>query len=187
MKKLMVLLLTTVIFIGCGEEKKEQKIKLGDYDNSKMVENTTSEEVNDNATLTNNENDMDDQNSEMVEVRIEGNDKMQFNKDKITVPSGKTIKLTLVHVGELPEKVMGHNVVILKKGTDVQKFATEAINFANNNYVPKNAENVIAHTEIIGGGESTTIEFEAPEPGTYTFICSFPGHYVNMQGAFVVE
>ena len=40
---------------------------------------------------------------------------------------------------------------------------------------------------MIGGGQSDTIEFDAPEPGTYDFICSFPGHYSVMKGKFIVE
>ena len=45
----------------------------------------------------------------------------------------------------------------------------------------------IAHTKMLGGGESDTIEFDAPAPGTYTFMCTFPGHYALMQGKFIVE
>ncbi|MCB0632702.1 MAG: azurin, partial [Lewinella sp.] len=26
-----------------------------------------------------------------------------------------------------------------------------------------------------------------PAPGTYDYICSFPGHYALMQGKFIVE
>ena len=40
---------------------------------------------------------------------------------------------------------------------------------------------------MLGGGEETTIEFEAPAKGEYTFICSFPGHYALMNGKFIVE
>jgi azurin len=40
---------------------------------------------------------------------------------------------------------------------------------------------------MIGGGESTVIEFVAPEAGTYTYICSFPGHYAMMKGKLIVE
>ncbi|MGD1893724.1 MAG: plastocyanin/azurin family copper-binding protein [Cyclobacteriaceae bacterium] len=46
---------------------------------------------------------------------------------------------------------------------------------------------MIVHTKFIGGGESDTITFEAPSPGTYDYICSFPGHYALMQGKLIVE
>ncbi len=54
-------------------------------------------------------------------------------------------------------------------------------------YVPQDMkENVLAATKVIGGGESTTITFDAPAPGYYEFICSFPGHYGLMNGSFIV-
>ena len=46
---------------------------------------------------------------------------------------------------------------------------------------------IIVHTEMIGGGEETTIEFDAPEAGEYDFLCSFPAHYAIMRGKFVVQ
>ena len=39
---------------------------------------------------------------------------------------------------------------------------------------------------MLGGGESDTITFNPPEPGVYTFICTFPGHYMLMMGEFHV-
>ena len=41
--------------------------------------------------------------------------------------------------------------------------------------------------KLIGGGEETTVTFDAPAKGTYDFICSFPGHYALMKGKFIVE
>ncbi len=82
---------------------------------------------------------------------------------------------------------MGHDWVLLKPGTKIPEFATEASKFADNGYIPKDTKDVIAHTDVIGGGEETTIEFTAPAKGTYDFICSFPGHYALMHGKFIVE
>jgi len=56
-----------------------------------------------------------------------------------------------------------------------------------NDYIPKDTQDVIVHTKIIGGGETTTIEFDAPAVGTYDFICSFPAHFAMMNGKFIVE
>ena len=82
---------------------------------------------------------------------------------------------------------MGHNFVLLKKGTDLVAFATAAATQKDNKYIPKGTEDVIVHTDIIGGGQVATIEFDAPEAGTYEFLCSFPAHYAMMQGQFIVE
>lgn len=118
-------------------------------------------------------------------VVINSNDQMRFDKSEIRVKAGEKIKLTLNHTGKLPKTAMGHNFVLLEKGVDMADFAMKAMNAKDREYIP--AKGVIAHTKLIGGGESTTIEFTAPAKGTYEFMCSFPGHYAMMKGKFIVE
>jgi azurin len=173
---------SVAIFIGCGDEKKvdEESVTIGKEGTLKQIEQLDSE--NDSVQM-NTENIEKDG---VVHIELTGNDLMQFNKNEIKVKAGQTIKLTLKHVGEMPEKAMGHNFVLLKKGADVMDFAQEAATATNNEYIPKGTDKVIAKTELIGGGEETTIEFKAPEAGTYDYICSFPGHYIQMRGKFIV-
>jgi len=124
----------------------------------------------------------------VAELRIEGNDLMQFNLKQLEVKAGQRVRLTLVHTGQMPAETMGHNWVLLAQGTDMADFGTKAAGARDNDYIPPSEEGkVIAHTEIIGGGEETTIEFDAPPAGDYTFICSFPGHYALMNGTFTVK
>ena len=118
-------------------------------------------------------------------IVLNSNDQMKFDLSEIRVKAGEKVKLTLNHTGKLPKNVMGHNFVLLTKGTDVAKFATAAMSEKGKEYIPSTG--VLAHTKLIGGGESTTIEFTAPQKGTYDFICSFPGHYTMMKGKFIVE
>lgn len=126
--------------------------------------------------------------TKVTEIVLETADNMQFSLKEIKVEAGTTVKLTLKHNGKLPKQAFGHNFVLLKKGVEMKDFATQAVQAGlANNYVPENSEDVIAYTSVIGGGESTTIEFEAPEAGEYTFLCSFPGHYALMNGTFIVE
>ncbi|HRQ49502.1 MAG TPA: azurin [Agriterribacter sp.] len=126
--------------------------------------------------------------AEGVTLEITGDDVMKFDKAELRAKAGQKVTLTLHHSGKLAKEAMGHNVVILKAGTDVAAFAAKAVGAKDNDYFPESeAASVIAHTKLIGGGESTTIEFTAPEAGTYPFICSFPGHYGFMKGDFIVE
>ncbi|MCZ2101232.1 MAG: azurin [Chitinophagales bacterium] len=124
----------------------------------------------------------------VTEVSISGDDQMKFDTDEITVKAGQQVRLTLVHTGKLPKEGMGHNWILLKDGVDLDEFAGEAMKAKDTDYVPASREgDIIAHTKVIGGGESTTIDFAAPAPGTYQFLCSFPGHSGMMRGHFIVE
>lgn len=119
-----------------------------------------------------------------VEITIESSDQMKYNLSEIRVESGQTVTLTLVHTGSLPKVAMGHNWVLLERGTDVRSFALGAMKSKDNQYLPDSG--YIVATDLIGGGEQTTITFTAPSSGEYDFICSFPGHYGLMQGKLIV-
>ena len=83
---------------------------------------------------------------------------------------------------------MGHNVVVLLPDTDLDRFARAAARAGATDYIPPNMrDQVVAHTRMLGGGESDTIRFPAPAPGTYPFLCSFPGHYLAMRGTLIVR
>lgn len=133
-------------------------------------------------------NDQAASEGEVVELSIEGNDQMQFNKKELRVKAGQTVRLTLTHVGTMPKNAMGHNFVLLKQGVDLAAFGQKSATAMENDYIPQSEEgNIIAHTKMLGGGESDTIEFTAPAAGEYEFLCSFPGHYALMRGKFIVE
>ncbi|MBX2872821.1 MAG: azurin [Saprospiraceae bacterium] len=124
---------------------------------------------------------------EVVEIVLTGNDQMQYDQVYLKVKAGSKVKLTLKHVGSMAKTVMGHNFVLLKKGTNMATFAQDAVAAKDNDYIPEGSDAVIASSKMLGGGEETTIEFDAPEKGTYDYLCSFPGHYGVMKGKFVVE
>ncbi len=120
-------------------------------------------------------------------LEIESNDQMQYSTNELKTGTG-TITLTLQHTGKMDKAVMGHNLVILKPGTDVAAFTEKAALAKATDYIPESEKaNIIAHTRLLSGGESDTIEFTISEPGTYDFLCSFPGHAAMMKGKLVVE
>lgn len=181
MKKISVILLAlfSMTLSSCGDEEKKETITIGEESTLEPISTAeTDPPVEENAIQ---------REDGVVEVVLKANDQMQFNLEEIKVKEGQTVRLTLQHVGELSEQVMGHNFVLLEDGTDVTDFAQRAAAAADNEYVPEGAEDVIVKTEMIGGGEEVTIEFQAPDEGIYDFICSFPGHWVQMRGKFIVE
>lgn len=156
------------LLVSCGGEKKKDKENF-----SYESKSTTSEKETDDPNVAN--------------IVLVGDDLMKFDKTEIKAKSGQKVILTLQHKGKMDVSVMGHNIVILKKGVDITTFAGKAALARDNNYIPVNSQDIIAFTKTIGGGEITSIEFDAPAPGTYDFICSFPGHYALMKGKFIVE
>ncbi|MDA8447960.1 azurin [Paracidovorax valerianellae] len=123
-------------------------------------------------------------------AEIEGNDAMQFNKATLAVPqSCKQFTVKLKHVGKLPKTAMGHNWV-LTKAADLQPVATDGIAAGvAKNYVKDGDARVIAHTKIVGGGESDSVTFstQALKAGeSYAYFCSFPGHSALMKGTLTL-
>jgi azurin len=117
-------------------------------------------------------------------VELTANDQLKFDKIELHVKANEKVSVTLKNVGTMPKDAMGHNFVLLKDGTDLAAFATSAISAPE--HIPANNPAIVAHTKLLGPGESDTVEFTVPA-GTYTYICSFPGHYMSMTGVLIAE
>ncbi|MES1943545.1 azurin [Salinisphaera sp. PC39] len=125
------------------------------------------------------------------ELSITGNDQIQYNKSELVVPAGcDKVTLTLEHVGKMSVQQMGHNWV-LTESADYQAVAQAGMQAgADNAYVPPEDDRVIVHTDLVGGGESTSITFDVSQleaGGDYTYFCSFPGHFSMMKGKLIVK
>jgi azurin len=127
----------------------------------------------------------------VARLTIGSTDTMQYTVRAFTVEAGQQVELTLVHEGSLPVDVMGHNVAILPTDGDYVAFAREVMSgggSVDNDYLPEGMrDGLVAYTQLIGGGESDTITFTAPDtPGEYPFLCTFPGHFGVMNGIMTV-
>ena len=126
----------------------------------------------------------------VCQVEIGGGDNMQFDKKEISVAADCTeVEVTLKHTGKLPAQAMGHNWV-LTRTADLAATAADGIGagFAND-HVKKGDTRVLAHTKIIGGGQTTSVKFPTSllkKGEAYSFFCSFPGHSSIMKGAFKI-
>ena len=123
-------------------------------------------------------------------VKIEGNDQMQFSVTEIQASPGDTLHVTLTTVSNLPDAAfMSHNWVLLKKDANVKSFVNASIRAESNGYVaPNKKDDILALTGLADKGETTEVTFVVPsEPGEYTYVCTFPGHFeAGMVGTLIV-
>lgn len=122
---------------------------------------------------------------------VESNDMMQFNVNAMTVPAScESYTVTLKHVGQIPKQAMGHNWV-LSTTANVQEIVNLSFGAGlENNYLPPGDDRVLAATKVIGGGEEDSVTFDVSmlsADESYTFFCSFPGHYAVMKGTLTVK
>ena len=126
--------------------------------------------------------------NELGEVVIQpvGNE-MKFDKTSFSVAAGEEVTIVFENVATSP--AMQHNVVVLTTDddADVNRVGQAAVAAGESaEYVPDD-EAVLASTPLAQPGETVRVTFTAPsEPGTYRYICTFPGHYMVMQGTMTV-
>jgi azurin len=122
-------------------------------------------------------------------INLDSTDQMSFSSREIKVAADcSQVKLTLRHTGRLAATAMGHNWV-LTKTADYQPVAMAGMRMTlADSYLPRKDPRVLAHTAVIGGGQSTSVTFSTAalrKGGDYTFFCSFPGHFAMMKGKLI--
>ncbi len=121
------------------------------------------------------------------EIVIEAALGLQFVQKKLTAKTGE--KLTVVFKN--PD-VVPHNWLLAKPGT-LQKLGekcnlmiTDPQGLAKH-YVP-DSDDVLAYTDMTNPKGEFTIHITAPkEKGDYPYLCTFPGHWMVMNGLLKVE
>jgi len=132
-------------------------------------------------------------------IELTANDTMKFMMgDKSSGPAaglvieakaGEQLKIVLTNTGTQPKEVMGHNLVLLKAGSDAMAFATAATVAKETNYIPAALKDqVVASIDLLGPRKSGEFTITVPAAGEYPFLCTFPAHYaVGMKGILSVK
>lgn len=120
-------------------------------------------------------------------IEIAAGKNLTYSLKSFTVRPGEPLAIEFKNPDVVP-----HNWVLLRPGSMarvgdlVNRFVADP-EAASRQYVPA-TEDVLAYTDITPAGETATIYVRAPaEPGRYPFLCSFPGHWMVMNGQMVVE
>jgi azurin len=122
------------------------------------------------------------------QLEITANDQMQYDKQSLSASASCTqVTLTLHHAGKLPREAMGHNWVLVS-GADYNAVANASMSAGlANDYVQPGDKRVLAHTKVVGGGQTTSVTFPTSglkAGGDYRYLCTFPGHNALMHGTF---
>jgi plastocyanin len=110
---------------------------------------------------------------------------LQYAPAALNATAGQQAKVTFKN-GSAAQK---HNWVLVKGGDDVAAKIDEQAAAAGEaaGYIPSDP-NILSSVKLLNGGETGTASFAAPPAGTYTFLCTFPGHYVaGMKGTLTVK
>jgi plastocyanin len=110
---------------------------------------------------------------------------LKFDLSRLQVKAGSKVKLLFNNNDD-----MTHNFVLVMPGT-AKEVGDMAFNMGLKgpelNYIPRTPK-VLYHTRLLQPNAAEAIYFIAPsKPGTYTYICSYPGHAMVMQGIMVVS
>ena len=108
------------------------------------------------------------------------------------IAPGEQLKIVLKVTSNLPPEQLKHNFILLKPETDAMAFAMAAVMAKDTGYIPAAAaekDKILAQTEMAANGQEVTTTFKAPaKPGTYPYICTFPGHFfAGMKGSLIVK
>jgi azurin len=112
---------------------------------------------------------------------------LQFTQKQLSVKAGERITLVFKNPDVVP-----HNWLLAKPGS-LQKIGeqcnlmiTDPQGLARH-YVPE-SDDVIIYTDMVNPNSQFTIHFTAPAiAGDYPYLCTFPGHWMVMNGVMKVE
>jgi len=108
---------------------------------------------------------------------------LAFDKTTFEVAAGSRVTLKFTN----PSTCMSHNWVLTMPGQS-DAVATDGIAAGEaNGWLKPNDNRVLAAIKLLKPKENGEVSFNAPAPGTYPFICTFPGHNVLMKGTLVVK
>lgn len=114
-------------------------------------------------------------------------DQLAFTATTLTAKAGEQVILVFKNNA----KALRHNWVLVQGDEAVAKQVSEQALAAGleQDALLSDQTDVLAHTNLVPSGATASLTFTAPtEPGAYTYLCTFPGHYLmGMKGTLQVE
>jgi putative heme-binding domain-containing protein len=121
------------------------------------------------------------------EIRISAGKNLTFSVSSFTVRAGEPIKITFSNPDVVP-----HNWALARPGTlaKVGDLANRIIaepDAVTRHYIPR-TDDILVYADIVDPGRDFIVFFYAPtQKGRYPYLCTFPGHWMVMNGVMTVE
>lgn len=112
---------------------------------------------------------------------------LMFDQSVIVVEAGEPIRLTFNNPDAVPHNWALINAGALQRvGQKCNQMIADPDAVANH-YIP-DTDDVLAYTDVVEPYSNHTIYFQAPAtPGRYPYLCTFPGHWMVMNGELLVR
>lgn len=113
---------------------------------------------------------------------------MAYATTEITATEGE--HLTLVMDNSATAPAMHHNITVLDVDVEdeaaIEQVAMAAMEAGESSgWIPEH-DAIIASTPMAAPGERSEVTFVVPPPGSYPYVCLYPGHFVMMRGVLRV-
>ncbi len=120
-------------------------------------------------------------------IEIEAGTNLSFKQRQLVAKPGELLAVRFINPDVVP-----HNWVLVRPGK-LQVVGEESNRMIGDpdagikHYVPQ-SDDIIAYTDIVETKEEMTIYFQVPDqPGRYPYLCTFPGHWMVMNGELLVR
>lgn len=107
-------------------------------------------------------------------------DLLAFKPDQLTCPTRAAVHLTFTHTGKYITQ--DHNWVLTVPGAAEAVAQAAMAGEEHSGWTPRGDKRVLAATPPCGKGQHVSVDFTAPAPGDYPFLCTTPGHGAVMHG-----
>ncbi len=116
-----------------------------------------------------------------LEVRSEGSD-LSYDITEIRAEAGSELTIRYINSSTMP-----HNILFVYTEDDIRPVGVAALQAYQNEYVPEDKmDRIFGYTSLAVPGDTVDVKITVPEePGSYPYICTYPGHFTQMQGRLI--
>ena len=123
-----------------------------------------------------------DANTHVIDIQSTGI-ALTYDVTEIRMKTGERIVIRYDNASD-----MAHNIVVVKSEADINPVGLAGIMAQSTEFIPESeSDRILAYSSLANPGDTVYVDFTAPGPGVYPFICTFSGHFTIMQGRIIVE